>query len=251
MKYAALNPRCLRTYKRIPSARMRLFCFPYGGTSPSVFRGWPDSFADDVELAGILYPGRESRMAEPLVPDIKQIAESLLPNILLQLDKPFAFFGHSMGALVSYELARLLKVKYDRAPQHLFISGSSAPHIPDLDRIHELPEDEFLDELVRMNGMPQEVLDNQELLEYALPIIRSDFTACANYRSTHDAVISCPITAYGGDKDSHVPIENLVAWGQYTGTEFEYKIFTGDHFFLHDHEDQILPAIKKIMLATC
>lgn len=250
MQHTALKPRCFRAYKQIPSARIRMFCFPYGGAGPSVFRGWPDYFTDDIELTGILYPGRESRLVEPLVPDIRLIAESLLPNFLPRLDKPFAFFGHSMGALISFELTRLLVEQHDRAPQHLFVSGCGAPHIPDTDPIHGLPEDEFLDALVRLNGMPQEVLENKELLEYALPIIRADFTACASYRSTRSTTINCPITAYGGDQDSRVPIEDLTQWSQYTQTEFEYEVFTGDHFFLHEHEQRMLSVIQKTLLAT-
>ncbi len=250
MNDATLNPRCFRIYKKLPFAGIRLFCFPYGGSSPSVFRSWPGYFANKIELTGVLYPGRESRMLEPLVPDIRLIAESLLPDILPRLNKPFAFFGHSMGALIGYELARLLIEKHNCIPQHLFVSGCGAPHIPDRDPIHNLPEDEFLDELIRLNGMPKEVLENEELLEYALPIIRADFTACADYRSTSNTVISCPITAYGGDEDSRVTVEDLAQWGRYTRTGFEYEILAGDHFFLHDHEEQISSAIEKTLLVA-
>lgn len=245
MKYAVINERWFRVFKPSPSAKMRLFCFPYGGSGPSVFRDWADHFSDDIEVIGVLYPGRESRTTEPLTPDIKQMAEAMLPTILQYLDKPFAFFGHSMGALISFELTRLLSAECSSLPEHLFVSAADAPHVVKSDPIHHLPEEEFLQALIGLNGMPREVLENTEFLEYVLPIIRSDFSACANYRYSEGPLVSCPVTAYGGSNDPRVDPQYVEQWCQYAGARFQVKMFAGDHFFMTSHQREMISAIHQ------
>lgn len=242
------NKKWLRFFKRNPNASIRLFCLPYGGTGPSIYREWANYFGDDVEVIGILYPGRESRIAETLTPDIRQMASDLLAAIQPLLDKPYVVFGHSMGALIGYELVARVSARQLPMPRHLFVSGTDAPHYEEQEPIHHLPEDEFLDALIELNGMPDEVLQNRELLSYALPIIRSDFAACAEYWLEESNQLDCPLSAYGGTRDSKVEIAHVEEWSQYTSKEFACRIFDGDHFFLHSHEEQILSELHDKLL---
>ncbi|GAB4198478.1 MAG: alpha/beta fold hydrolase [Wenzhouxiangellaceae bacterium] len=242
------KPAKQRWFRKFPSTkapRVTLYCFPYGGSGPSIFREWSDQLGDDIEVVGVLYPGRESRVLEPLLPDIVEIARAMAASVVPDLRQPFAFYGHSMGALISYELARILGAEHGLMPRHLFVSGAGAPHVPTEEPIHHLPDEEFLQALIDLNGMPQAVLDNRSLLEYALPIIRNDFKACAEYRYLDGPSVTCPLTAMGGTDDPRVREEHVTLWNEYTPAAFQARIFPGDHFFLGPQEAAILKLIQQ------
>jgi len=184
---------------------------------------------------------------EPLMDDIGSIATALLPEIVPRLQKPFAFFGHSMGALISFELTRLLSAEHNLVPEHIFMSGAGGPHVPTDEPIHHLPDEEFLDALIHLNGMPKEVLQNRELLEYALPIIRNDFKACAEYQFVAGEPIGCPLTALGGTDDPRVKPFHMEQWRQHAPVGFELHMMEGDHFFLEQHQQTILNMISATL----
>ncbi len=254
MQQDANDKRWFRKIGSPTAPQVRLFCFPYGGSGPWVFRPWQDYFGDKAELTGILYPGRESRINEPLQTKIQTIAEMLLPAILPRLDMPFVFFGHSMGALVSFELTRLLDAGGGPMPQRLIVSGAGAPHIPEPHPIHHLPDQEFMDAVINLNGMPEEVLSSRELLEYALPIIRADFTACGDYRcADQGGRVTCPMVVYGGSLDPRVAVSQVEEWQQHADSEYSVEWFEGDHFFIDSHQDQVLASVAghlREVLAT-
>ncbi len=227
-----------------PEAEVRLFCFPYGGSGPGIFRHWPERLSDSIEAIGILYPGRESRSMESLVPDIEQLAEAMLPGMLPYLEKPFALFGHSLGALLSFELARRLADSHNIHPEHLFVAGATAPHYPVEKPIHHLSDEQFLTALIGMRGMPDAILANHRLLEYALPIIRNDFAACANYQPQSGTKLACGLTAFAGKDDPRARLARVEAWQQYTAAGFTQQVFSGGHFFIHDREQDILASIN-------
>ena len=159
-----------------PQATLRLFCFPYAGGAALTFRAWSDSLPMALEVCPVELPGRGKRIKSAPFTRLQLLVEAIAIAILPYLDKPFAFFGHSMGGLVSFELARLLRKNYGNSPVHLFISGYRAPQVPDPDPpIHALPEPEFLEELRRLNGTPEVVLENTELMQILLPALRADF----------------------------------------------------------------------------
>ncbi|MBE9170818.1 thioesterase [Pleurocapsales cyanobacterium LEGE 06147] len=217
-----------------PHASLRLFCFPYAGGGALSFRGWSAQLPLTVEVCPIELPGRGMRLREApftqLVPLVEAIAESLLPY----LDKPFAFFGHSMGALVSFEVARYLCWVCADSPAYLFVSGRRAPQLPDPDPpIHALPEAEFIEELRRLNGTPETVLANDELMQLLLPVLRADFAVLETYTYQPEPPLSCPLAALGGLQDPDVSGEMLKAWQEQTSTDFSLQMFPGDHFFLH------------------
>jgi len=176
-----------------------------------------------------------------MAPLIRSLTETLTPY----LDKPFAFFGHSLGVLVSFELVRQLRRERKCGPVHLFVSGHRAPQIPDPDPpIHALPDAEFLEELQRLNGTPQEMLENDELMKVVLPTLRADFRVAETYVYEAEPPLDCPISVFGGVRDPEVNREQLMAWRQQTTKTYSLQMFPGDHFFLHSSETALLRTLS-------
>jgi len=225
---------------------LRLFCIPYAGGSVSIYRNWPNCLPKAIEVCPIELPGRGNRSKENLFNNLLSLVKTLAKDILHSLDKPFAFFGHSMGALISFELARFLRRKNNLSPIHIFVSGRCAPQIPrSKPPINQLPEAEFVEELCRLNGMPGSVLQNSELMELMLPVIRADFAICETYSYSVEEPLECSISAFGGLQDNEVNREEIVAWSQQTRKGFTYRMFPGDHFFLKSNEELLLRAIAQ------
>lgn len=230
-----------------PQARLRLFCFPYAGGGAAAYHPWAKLLPSDVELYAIRLPGRESRMREApyvrLAPLVEDLAEVLSPY----LDEPFVFFGHSMGALIAFELARHLRRQNMTQPLHLFASGHRAPQIPDPDPpLYQLPDAEFVKEMrERYNGIPQPILDSNELLQLFLPVIRSDVTILDTYHYTDEALLECPISAYGGENDPWVSYDQLDAWRDQTQSTFSLRMYPGDHFYLQSAQASLLQVLTN------
>lgn len=228
-----------------PRAPVRLFCFPYAGGAASVFNPWLSGLPASIEVCPVQYPGRGHRLAEPPLTAIQPLAEGLLPAVRPLLDRPFAFFGHSMGALVGFELARLLHAE-GQSPAQIFVSAHRAPQLPDPDPpLHQLPQPELIEQLRELNGTPPEVLDHAELLELMLPILRADFAACETYQHAPGPPLRCPLTAFGGLRDTHITRDMLDAWRAQTGGPFAVRMFPGDHFFLNSDRQLLLTAIAR------
>jgi medium-chain acyl-[acyl-carrier-protein] hydrolase len=234
----------LRVIRRSPNAKVRLFCFPYAGAGPSVFNEWKSLLPESVDLVGIVYPGRECRTAEPPARTLGELIEPLRAALQPYTDIPYAFFGHSMGAYVSFELARRLS-RSGNSPAHLFLSAAGAPHIAEPNLIHHLAPADFLRQLIRLNGFPREVFRDPQLLSYALPILRADFTACETYRFEADAPCQSPMTVFGGDNDTRVDRHRLEAWRQLAGVSFAIRTFDGDHFYLREHRQALLGCVVR------
>jgi medium-chain acyl-[acyl-carrier-protein] hydrolase len=246
MTHASVLDSWIIRRKPSPQARLRLFCFPYAGGGVSIFRAWSDTLPADVEVCPLQFPGRGTRLMEPpftqLSPLVQAIAEALFPL----LDKPFAFFGHSLGALVSFELARRLRRQYAVQPVRLFISADRAPQIPNRDpAIHSLPEGEFLTELRRLKGTPTELLEDEEVMQIMLPVLRADFAVYETYRYSTEPPLNCPISAFGGLQDHRVNRGDLEAWRDHTGVSFSLTMFPGDHFYLNTTQPALLQALSQ------
>jgi medium-chain acyl-[acyl-carrier-protein] hydrolase len=226
-----------------PGAMLRLFCFPHAGAGASVYRSWASELPSTIEVCGIQYPGREVRGQEPPFRNLTRMLDALVPAVVPALDRPFAFFGHSMGALVSFELTRALGARIGPRPEHVFFSGLGAPHTPGPQPIHHLPDREFLRELVKLNGIPADVLRSVDLVRYVLPILRADFSMCETYRYQIGAPLQSPITAFGGELDPRVDRPWLDAWSDHSTIYFSSKIFPGDHFFLRTAQSAVLRAL--------
>jgi medium-chain acyl-[acyl-carrier-protein] hydrolase len=232
-----------------PAAKLRLFCFPYAGGGASTFRSWAfNEITPTIEVCPIELPGRGLRMKEEPFTRMLPLVQAIAPSLLPYCDKPFAFFGHSMGGLISFELARLLRRDYGCNPSHLFISGRRAPQVPDPSPpIHTLPNSEFLEELRRLNGTPEAVLQNEELMQLLLPTLRADFAVLETYAYTPEPPLGCPITAFGGLQDQEVCCELLEAWREQTHAAFSRQMFPGDHFFLHTAQSLLLQSLNQVL----
>lgn len=229
-----------------PQARLRLFCFPYAGGSASIYRSWSAQLPAEVALYPIQIPGRETRLLEQPFTQIDALIPALAQALRPHLGMPFAFFGHSMGALVSFELARYLRDSRAPTPIHLFASGRRAPQIPSADPpIYHLPEAEFLAEVRRYNGTPDDVLENAELMQVVLPALRADFTLLETYAYRPGEPLACAISAFGGLDDHRVSQEALTAWREQTRGAFRMRMLEGDHFFLHSARDQLLGYLSE------
>jgi len=177
---------------------------------------------------------------------LSPLVEALTQGLLPLLDKPFAFFGHSLGALVSFELARELRRQYGVYPVRLFVSSCSAPQIPHRGLpIHTLPEAEFLAELRRLNGTPAEVLEHQELIRIVLPVVRADFAVYETYSYSRQPPLNCPISTFGGWHDRKVSHSDLEAWRDQTSGSFSSQMFFGDHFFLNTSQPLVLRVLSQ------
>ncbi|NET07743.1 MAG: thioesterase, partial [Symploca sp. SIO2B6] len=209
-------------------AKLRLFCFHYAGGGASNFRFYSDNLPSSVEVCSIELPGRGFRLKETAFTNLDPLVQAIADTILPLLDKPFAFFGYSMGTLVSFELTRLLRRKYNLNPIHLFVCAHRAPQLPDPDpHIHNLPESEFWDELRKLEGTPQEVLENSELKQLLLPTLRADFTVIETYAYAAEPPLDCPITAFGGLQDKKASYDQLNPWQEQTNAAFSLKMLPG------------------------
>lgn len=231
---------------------MRLFCFHYAGGSASIFRRWKKDLTAPVELIGIQLPGRETRFTETPLSNLTLVIENLIKVFPAYFDKPFIFFGHSIGALISFELTRAFRMKKYPLPQHLIVSGTKAPHIP-LQRkvINNLTEPEFISELYSYNGIHPILMENMELLSLFIPTIRADFSIAETYFYMDEPPLSCPISAFGGLEDPHVLIKDLAGWNSQTCNEFKKYLFKGDHFFLtKESYIEVTEVVDKILLQS-
>ena len=229
-----------------PQALLRLFCFPYAGGSDLIFGDWNNGLPQSVEIHCLQLPGRRKRFHEAAVTHMKPLVREIAQAIIPRLERPFAFFGHSMGAVIAFELAHMLRRENGLEPAHLFVSARTAPHMPErMPPTYNLPEDEFINELHRLNGTPKEVLDHGELLNLMIPILRSDFELIQTYQYTLAPPLGCPLTVFGGLNDLDVTLEELEGWRNHTTHSFEMIRFPGDHFFLHTDQPLLLQSLSR------
>ena len=211
-----------------------------------MFREWSDGLPADVEVCPIQFPGRGTRLMEPPYSRLSLLVEALIQALLPLLDKPFALFGHSLGSLVSFELARQIWANHQVRPVRLFVSAGPAPQIPRRNSpIHDLPEKEFMAELRRLNGIPAELLSNKELMDIVLPSLRADFALFESYRYLSGPPLNCPISTFGGLNDNRVNHDDLEAWRDQTTASFTIRMFPGDHFFLKSTQPLLLRALSQ------
>ena len=242
----------IELYQPNPSARLRLFCFPYAGGSARIYRSWARHLPSAVEVCPVQLPGRDRRIAEPPFTNIQLLVKAAFAALQPLFDKPFAFFGHSMGALIGFELAHYVQAELGVSPQHIFASGRRAPQVGKEQSIYDLPKDELLAELQQLKGTPPDVLEHPDLMELMLPLLRADFSLGDTYVfPVSRPLLSCPITVLGGLLDHHESRAELQAWGELTSGPFSLRMFPGDHFFVHSDELRLLEVIGRVLQQTC
>jgi medium-chain acyl-[acyl-carrier-protein] hydrolase len=229
-----------------PRATLRLFCLPYAGGSAVMFRSWPNSFPGNIEICSIQLPGRGARLKEIPFRRTQELVPLLAEAVKPFLDKPFAIFGYSLGAVIGFELTRLLRQTSSASPMHLFVAGRRAPQVSvDRSPRYALPDEEFISELRKLNGTPQEVLEHPELVQLMLPLVRADFELDETYVYRAEPPLDVPLSAYGGLEDPDVTREHLESWCEQTTASFDLIMFPGDHFFLHTSSSQLFQAINQ------
>lgn len=232
-----------------PQPRIRLFCFPYAGGSVASFLPWQAALGSEIEVCAIQLPGRGPRLSEPPIADFPALVATLAAVVDEHDDCPFAFFGHSLGGLLAFEVARACRMMGRAGPGHLFISGTAAPRWPTTKRaLHELDDDALIAALGDYNGTPRTALENRELMELLLPAIRADFALVANYRYAVGLPLAVPISVLGGRVDPYVPGESLADWRLETGAACETHWFDGDHFFIHNAASHVLDCVRATLL---
>jgi len=227
---------------------LRIFAFPYAGGGATVYKNWEAAFPDFVGLYPVQLPGRENRFEENLFQDIPSLISAVSDAISPVLDIPFILFGHSLGAKIAFELARELRRKWGISPCCLIVSGSRAPNIPEPKPISHLPDRTFLKELGRFSGICDAVLQNKELMEMYLPLLRADFIMEETYVFSEDLPLECPVIAFGGTEDSETKLDELAAWADHTAAWFSLEMIKGDHFFIQKKKAQLLVSINKDLL---
>ena len=229
-------------FKPNEQATFRLFCFPHAGGGTTGYRSWLPTLPTRIELQAVRLPGRESRLREPLNTDLKTVVAEIVRA--LPTDKPFAFFGHSMGSLLAFETVRMLRKLGRPTPQLLFVSARPAPNLPPADSaLHHLPDPLFIERIQqRYDAIPAMVLQSAELLELVRPILRADFTLIETYQYRDQPGIPCPIVALGGLQDTPTQ-ESLAAWRAHTSAEINLHLFPGGHFYLDEHRSTLLQTL--------
>ncbi len=233
-----------------PTAKITLICFPYAGGGGNIFVPWKEYMPASVELIAVNFPGRGMRMNETPFTQVDTLLPALSNALLPHLQKPFIFFGHSLGALIAFELAHYLRQHYNKEPVHLMPAGRRAPHVEKKQPpIYHLPEKEFIQEVERLNGTPKEVLENPELMELVMPTLRADFEMAETYQFVEKGKLTCPISFYYGLQDKVKNQDNHAAWSQHTNNTYQSYAFPGDHFFLHTDKRQLLEQLHKDLLS--
>lgn len=238
------------TYNRSQQGQSRIFAFPYSGAGSSIFYQWAQSFHHSpVDFIGVQLPGRENRLRDKPISDLVSLIEQLQFNITPWLDKPFVFFGHSLGALIAFELCRALHEQNLPLPQHLFISAFRAPELPNPNReLHQLPATDIISGLREYAGTPEVVLNDPKLMALFLPLLRADFSVHETYQYQEKEQLPHPITVLSGTRDTIVRPETMYNWHRQTVNNFQHLHYDGDHFFLNPHRDDIIRHLQQVFL---
>jgi medium-chain acyl-[acyl-carrier-protein] hydrolase len=234
-------------WKRQPGARLRLFCFPFAGGSASALHRWA-SLGPSVEVVAVQYPGREARFHEPPFKRIPALVDSLGPVMLPLLDRPFAFFGYSLGSLVSLMLAYWLRRSGAPAPRGMMVAAGTPPRLCLPRATFTLSDEALIDELRRYGAAPPQVLAHRELMELMLPMVRADFEMVDTFVHPDEAPLAVPMAVWGGEEDSRPSPDTLAAWREHTTQDFSLELLPGGHFFIHSAAQQLREAVERTLL---
>lgn len=232
------------SFSPVGNPQCRLFCIPFAGGGASAFRTWQAALPPGVELCAVQPPGRESRFRETPLRDLDALVAQLGAAMVERLDRPYAIFGHSLGALVAFELTRWLRRQGKPLPRHLFLSGRRSASMPIGRRpFHDLPDDELLEEIRRMRGTDDGLLENRELMALVLPSMRADFAVHDTYRYQAEPPLPVPFSVFGGLDDITTPVDSVAGWSEHTSRGADVRLFKGGHFFINDARDDVLRAV--------
>ncbi|MEV5085010.1 thioesterase domain-containing protein [Streptomyces sp. NPDC056159] len=235
----------LRRPRPHPNPAVRLLCLPHAGGSTALYRRWKDLLPPAIEPVLVCPPGREHRLDEPLPTELPELVAALGQAAAPLLDRPWAAFGHSMGATVAHELVLWLLERGHRAPEHLFLSARRAPQHDRGGTAHLLDDDALSDHLIRLGGTSREVLAMAELRQLVLPAVRGDYRLIETYAANPDGPVPCPLTALLGTADTEVTAQEAEGWEKWTTGPFQLLTFPGGHFYLSDHPEPVVEAVCR------
>jgi surfactin synthase thioesterase subunit len=227
---------------------VRLFCLPYAGGSAASYREWNERASGFGQVCPLELPGRGGRSGEPPVSRLPLLVDMVADALAEYLDRPYALFGHSMGGLLAFELCRVLNDRGLPQPAHLFVSGAAPPELPRPRLpVHAAPDTDVLEELRFIGGTPPEILDDPELVEMLLPVLRADFSVLETYQYRARPPLSVPMTVFGGDADPVVASTRMQRWQRHTRARSRLIVLSGDHFFLHSAAAEVMRAITDVL----
>lgn len=234
----------LRRFHQSPDAPVRLVCFPHAGGSASYFFPMSKALSPEVDVLAVQYPGRQDRHGERRIENLRELADGV--RAVLPTDLPVAFFGHSLGATLAFEVA----LGMPEPPLVLFASGRRAPsrQRPEDEYVHRLDDDGIIAELRRLSGADNPILKDAELRALFLPTLRSDYIAVETYRPPAGATLDCPITVVTGDADPVTTLDNARAWSTHTTSAFEMEVLPGGHFYLEEHPTEVVEIVRRTLL---
>lgn len=244
---SAANPWILR-WRTVPAPRVRLFCLPPAGGGASLYRAWADHLPWDVDVCAVQLPGRETRVMEPPYTRLEELVPALAGALDGLLDTPFALFGHSLGAMVSFELLRHLRGAGAPPARHLMVAGRRAPQLLFREQLVDLMSDaDMVTALRRLNGTPEEVFQQPELLKLLMPMLRADFSLTHRYDYRDDAPLDCPITAFCGEDDPLATEWQMAGWKEQTHGDFTLRTMPGGHFFPRTAQRELLLEVAHAL----
>lgn len=231
----------LRRFHPSPDAGMSLVLFPHAGGSASFYFPMAQALSPGIEVLAVQYPGRQDRHAERCLDDIGELADRIAAELRSWTSGPLALFGHSMGAVLAFEVALRLDVE----PVRLFVSGRRAPSRYRHERVHLRADEGLVAELRKMSGTASWALGDEELLRLILPAVRSDYRAIETYRCVPGVSVSCPVTVLIGDTDPRVTVDEANAWCEHTTGELDVRVFPGGHFYLVERRQEVLAVLGE------
>ncbi|MFD4789916.1 thioesterase II family protein [Streptomyces sp. NPDC058459] len=243
------SSRWIRRYHPSEGSRVRLVCLPHAGGSASFYFPMSQALAPGLDVLSVQYPGRQDRRDEPGITDMSLYADELTRELLPWADLPLAFFGHSMGAVLAFEVTRRLERDHGVAPVRIFASGRRAPSSHRHEAVHLRDDDGVVAEMRELSGTDSRILGDEEILRMVLPAIRTDYTAIENYRATPEDVVRTPITVLTGEADPRTTREEAESWEKHTTGDFEIHCFPGGHFFLANHQARIMRIVSEGLAA--
>ncbi|GAA1918673.1 alpha/beta fold hydrolase [Streptomyces durmitorensis] len=233
----------LTVYRPSPDASVRLVCLPHAGGAASFYVPVAQALAPRVEVLSVQYPGRHERHGDPLVADIATLADKIADALMPYTDRPYALFGHSMGAIVGFEVARRME-DAGRGPVELFASASRAPSVERRGEMwHRAPDAEFVARVQSMGGAGSELLDDPDIRNMLLPALRNDYRAIEQYEYRAQPPLACPLTAFAGADDPRVDVDQVRSWAHHTTGPFTAEVHPGGHFYLADRREAVLDTV--------
>ncbi|WP_016909315.1 thioesterase II family protein [Streptomyces xiaopingdaonensis] len=250
MKSKDTSDRWIQRCSPGPPGATRLVLFPHAGGSASYYRPFCLSLGDRLDVCALQYPGRQDRHTEPCVTDLHRLADLVFARLRTMAERPLAFLGHSMGALLAYEVTRRFERELGTSPVRLFVSGRRAPSCPRTEHVDLTGDDGLLSEVRELSGTDPQVLGDEEMRKLILQPLRADYQALQSYRFVPEPPVGCPVTALSGTSDPRTHEDEAAAWREHTTGEFDMRLFPGGHFFLSERVEDVAAFVARRLSAV-